>query len=85
VIGEADARLRSGTTAQGLRLRTLPKPEQLVNADVEDVLFHRLSVAYGLSFDSPNIGGISSPGETPDLPPPPRRRIDDDYISKDQV
>jgi hypothetical protein len=50
-----------------------------------DPLFHRLSVAYGLSFDARNIGGISSPGEAPNLPPQPRRRFDDHYISKDQM
>jgi hypothetical protein len=45
----------------------------------------RGSVAYGLSFDAINIGGISSPKETPDVPRPPRRRSEDDFISKDQV
>jgi hypothetical protein len=85
LVNEADARLRSATTAQGLLLRTLPKPEHLVNDDVGEALFHRLSVAYGLSFDALDIGRISPPGKIPDIPPPQRRLWEADFISKDQV
>jgi hypothetical protein len=85
IVNEAGARFRSATTAQGLLLRTLPKPEHLVNDDVGEGLFHRLSVAYGLSFDALDIGGISPPGEIPDIPPPTPRRWEDEFISKDQV
>lgn len=85
LVNDADARFRATTTARGLLLRTLPKPEHLLNDDVGEALFHRLSVAYGLSFDALNIGRVSPPHETEDVPPPPRRRIEDAFISKDQV
>lgn len=89
LLKDADAIFHSTTTARGLLLRTLPRSENLVNDDVGDALFHRLSVAYGLSFNAPDIGGISPPHETPDvLPPPPPRRPgpeDPPFISKDQV
>jgi hypothetical protein len=86
-VKDADRRLRSVTTARGLLVRPLPRPEQLVNDDVERLLFHRLSVAYGLSFNAPDIGRISAPHETPDVPPPPRQRPrpEERFISKEQV
>ncbi len=71
--------------ARGLLLRTLPRPEHLLNDDIGDVLFHRLSVAYGLSFDALNIGRVSPPHESPDLPPPRKRQTEDRFVSKDQV
>ncbi|MGH7389677.1 MAG: hypothetical protein ACREM3_09510 [Candidatus Rokuibacteriota bacterium] len=49
------------------------------------MLFHRLSVAYGLSFDALNIGRVSPPHESPDLPPPRKRQTEDRFVSKDQV
>jgi hypothetical protein len=85
LVWHADARFRDVTTARGLLLRTLPRPEHLVNDDVGDTFFHRLSVAYGLSFGALDIGAISSPHDIPDVPPPTRRRFEDSFISKDQV
>jgi hypothetical protein len=84
-VSDADRRFRSTMMARGLLLRTLPKPEYLTNEDVGDELFHRLSVAYGLSFDALNIGRVSPPRDAPDIPGPPRRTNDDGFISKDQV
>jgi hypothetical protein len=77
--------LESGRPVLGLLPRTLPRAEQLVNGDIGDLLFHRLSVAYGLSFDALNIGRVSPPHVIPDLPPPRKRSLDDRFISKDQV
>ena len=85
LVQHADARFRSATTARGLVLRTLPRPEHLLNEDISNALFHRLSVAYGLSFDALNIGKVSPPHTSPDLPPPRRRDHGDRFISKDQV
>lgn len=85
LVNDANARFRSTTTARGLLLRTLPKPEHLVNDDVGEALFHRLSVAYGLSFDALDIGCISPPGEISNIQGPPPRQWADDFISKDQV
>lgn len=85
LVQQADRRFRFATTAKGLSLRTLPRPEHLLNEDIGDALFHRLSVAYGLSFDALNIGEVSPPHRSPDLPPPRRRDHGEDFISKDQV
>jgi hypothetical protein len=84
-VTDVDARFRRATTTRGLLLRTLPRPEHLVNTDIGDSLFHRISVAYGLNFDALDIGAISPPHESPDLPPPRRRDPSDRFISKDQV
>ena len=43
--------------------RTVPLPEGLTQADISSGLFHRLSVAYGLTFDP---GRIYASGETED-------------------
>jgi hypothetical protein len=43
----------------------LPKPEN-INVTLQD--YHRLSVAYGLSFSSFDIGEVRLPSEIPDLP-----------------
>ena len=85
LVRQADTRIRSATTARGLLLRTLPRPEHLLNEDIGEGLFHRLSVAYGLSFDALNIGEVSPPHASPDLPLPRRRDPGDGFISKDQV
>jgi hypothetical protein len=85
VVDDANTRFCSATMARGILRRTLPRPEHLVNDDVGDSLFHRLSVAYGLSFDALDIGGISPPHESPDLPRPRRKDPEDRFISKDQV
>ena len=85
LVQQADTRFRSATMARGLLLRTLPRPEHLLNTDIGDALFHRLSVAYGLSFDTLNIGEVSPPHTSPDLPPRQRRDFGDGFISKDQV
>jgi hypothetical protein len=85
VVAQAHSRFCSVTTTRGLLLRTLPRPEHLVNEDIDDGLFHRLSVAYGLSFESFDIGGISPPYENPDISPRRRRDPGDRFVSKDQV
>src|SRR5262249_13151162 len=48
----ADRRLRSATAVRGLMVRRLPRPAQLRNPDIDQKLFHRVSVAYGLSLGS---------------------------------
>jgi hypothetical protein len=85
MVSDADERFRRATVGSGLRLRVLPKPTQLANEDVGDAMFHRLSVAYGLSFDALDIGKISPPHEISDLPRPRRRDPGEGFVSKDQV
>ena len=41
-----------------IQIITLPKPERLKNPDVNSENYHRLSVAYGLSYDPLNIGKV---------------------------
>jgi hypothetical protein len=85
-VSEADLRLRVATQTAGLRKRRLPRPEDLVNDDISDELFHRLSVAYGLSFVPWDIGQTSPPHAIDDIVRPRGRRdIGDRFVSKDQV
>jgi hypothetical protein len=51
---------------------------------LDEHLFSRLAVAYGLSFDVFDIGNIIPPDRIPDEPPRYRRKLPE-IISKDQV
>jgi hypothetical protein len=83
---QADNEFRKVMIAEPVRLRTLPKPEGLVNRDIDAGLFHRLSVAYGLSFDTFNIGSVTPPKEMEDIKVELRKRdYEKAYVSKDQV
>ncbi len=83
---EADEEFRKGMIAEPLRLRTLPKPEGLVNRDIDESLFHRLSVGYGLSFDSSNIGSVTPPGDLEDIEVESKKReYEQNFVSKDKV
>lgn len=62
---------------QGIERRLLPKPEQLV-ADSNESNYHRLGVAWGLSYPDYDIGAIGRPSDIPDVPPPPRREERDE-------
>ena len=85
-LDEADERMRSSLVTVGLRPRRLPMPDDLVNPDIDEQLFHRLSVAYGLSFNAWDIGGISPPRAIDDIPGPDTAPdIGDRFVSKDQV
>ena len=77
----ADERLTKHFKTVGIRPRTLPKPETLVNEDAPD---GRLDVAYGLSFDRFDIGEIHRPAEIPDVDPP-TQPMDWPDISKDAL
>ena len=83
-MADADWRLRRATNANGIDTRTLAVPEALTNGDIRDGMADRLSVAYGLSFDRLEIGGITPPHEIEDVTPM-RRRARREQISKDQV
>jgi hypothetical protein len=85
VVRDADEEFRRGTIAAGLHRRTLPKPAQLANDELDETLFHRLSVAYGLSFDALDIGEITPPNEIADVPSARPRDMTDRFVSKDMV
>jgi hypothetical protein len=70
---------------QGIRLLSLMKPDNF-DANVDEQTHHRLAVAWGLSYPETDIGKVSRPSETDDVPP--RERYDwggREYISKDMV
>jgi hypothetical protein len=85
VMRDAKEEFCRWTTAVGLHLRTLPKPAQLANEDLDETMFHRLSVAYGLSFDALDIGEIAPPNTISNIPSPGQRIMTDRFVSKDMV
>jgi hypothetical protein len=59
----------------------LPLPERLINEDIDVNNFHRVSVAYGLAFDSFNLGQVISKHKIEDAPRPelPMRKSNTDF------
>lgn len=47
----------------------LPRPEELEASEIDDAHWHRLAVAYGLSFDPFDIASIKPPEEIEPVPP----------------
>jgi len=75
---------KNGTA--GLKRLALPRPANFEARGLSDDEFHRLAVAYGLSFPEYDIGGIKPPGEIEDVPPPlPPKDYTDDFVDKDKV
>jgi len=71
---------------KGFRSKQIPKPENLEAEGLRSHDYHRLAVAYGLSFQYENIGTIIPPSEIDDIPPdPPRKRYEERFISKDMM
>ena len=85
VIKDANEHMAKLSIGVGIVDKTLPKPEDLKNSDLRAEIFDRLAVAYGLSFDSFDIGHIVPPAEINDVPP--RRPTDwqGRFVSKEQV
>jgi hypothetical protein len=82
----ADEEFRKNMISAPVQIRRLPKPTTLTNQDIGDDLYHRLSVAYGLSFEAFNLGSVSPPSALEDLIPEKSKvDISSRYISKDQV
>jgi hypothetical protein len=68
----------------GFRVSTLPKPENLKAEGLRSRDYHRLSVAYGLSFRYDDIGMIVPPTEVDDVIRPKSIR-EYEFISKEHV
>ncbi len=67
---------------EGIERLALSKPDNL-EADVEDDAYHRLAVAWGLSYPETDIGNVTPPSEIPDVPQPPPRDQPSDGIPKE--
>lgn len=85
VIKECEADMKN-IGCNSFKLLNLPLPEELQSTGLTSKNYHRLAVAYGLSFPFEDIGKIIPPSEVEDLVQIKRvRDVDKAYISKDMV
>lgn len=85
LIDEVSNRLKSGYNPGGIQRLSLAKPVNL-EAAVDDQVYHRLAVAWGLSYPDTDIGNVTRPSEIEDVAP--REQYDwggKEFISKDMV
>lgn len=76
--------LAKNTLARGAPILALDCPEGFdVEIPAED--FHRLAVAWGLSYPRYDIGDLHRPSEIEDVPKPPVRDLSDSFVSKDHL
>ena len=89
IVRQAEAAAKKNwVKCKGFEPNLLPVPVSLAGGIEADSFRQRLSVAYGLSFDSFNIGTIDSPREIQDVPPDNRRGLadwKDRFVGMDQV
>jgi hypothetical protein len=74
-----------GPSSKPFVYRQIPQPTDLLASEAAPSDFDRLSVAYGLSFSSLNIGEIQVPSQIDDMPQPLciRSSIEDRYVGKE--
>lgn len=65
-------------------LQPMPPPHDLDAPGLDQEMTHRLSVAYGLSFDPLDLGETIKADDVPDMQLEPGRRIEDNYVDKSQ-
>ena len=70
--------------SSSINILSLTKPDSL-QADINDKLYHRLAVAWGLSQTSFNIGNYTRPGEIDDVPPRSKLDYTDRYPGPEQM
>ena len=80
---EAKRRLQNYEWA-GFRPRSLPMPQGLAAEGLDPRQYHRLAVAYGLSFFFDDIGRIVPPSKIEDIEKTERIKVIDS-ITKDMV
>ena len=68
----------------GILALSLAKPENL-EADVNDEGYHRLAVAWGLSYPDTDIGSVTRPCDIADIPPRRQAEPARPYVSKEMV
>jgi hypothetical protein len=75
-LHQAFSRFRRNFQIGEPEVTALPRPDYdvLANEDIDEQLYPRLAVAFGLSFDKPDIGEITSPREIADLRSTGQRR-----------
>lgn len=84
-IGEISDEVRKlWHPCEGIHALPLTKPDGL-EADVSDEGFHRLAVAWGLSYPETDIGDVTRPGDIANIAPRRERNRDHLFIGKDAV
>lgn len=67
VLDDLNEFWKNSMRTNGFIPRNLPVPENFIADSIDVKEFDRFAVAYGLSFPHYNIGGITPPGEIPDI------------------
>jgi len=83
VIRDSEKCLK-GIGCKRFKMLKLPHPERLHAKGLSPHDYHRIAVAYGLSFPIEDIGKIIPPSEVEDIIPEDKR-IEVEYISKDMI
>ena len=84
MIGQVEKELNKALKWSGFTRKDIPKPETLLAEGLYARDYHRLSVAYGLSFSFDDIGKIVPPSEIGDIPLVKTNRKYD-FIAKEMV
>lgn len=86
LINHVKSTMNKSIIWNGFRIKEIPKPDNLEAEELRSHEYHRLAVAYGLSFQFDDIGIIVPPSEIDDVPPDrSNKNYIDKFISKDQV
>ena len=84
MLSRSHERLVSAVETRGIKRMGLPALHTLSNSDIPEEMAGRLDGAYGLSFDSLDIGEIHPPHKIADVPPMPERPRRE-TVGKEQV
>ena len=85
MMADVDWCFQNHTSAKGLRLVKLARPETLKNPDITDDSFRMLAVAYGLSHNRFDYGTITGPSLISDISRSQRQNLEKAYVGKEQV
>ena len=86
VVEEVNRRFLTATAGtRPFHVMVIERPEALVDERVDEDLYARLAVAYGLSFDKFNIGEIISPAGILDMPAVPDGGGNPGFVGPEQV
>ena len=75
---------KNGHDCKGLHRVTIPVPK-ILGPDVDDNIYQRLAVAWGLSYPDTDIGNVTRPSDISDIPKRKLSNYQDRAITKDQV